>query len=314
MREIRVSYGYMTDEWKIFLQQFAIYLRLECSLSEHSIIAYLTDVRKFAQFIAQQRLSPLVVTPLHVRAFLETLHTANIQAASQARLLSALRSFYRFIALEHPVVNPLLHIEHPQLGRSLPTILSPMQIDTMLKTIEDGTPIGIRNRAIIETLYSTGMRVSELVTLPISHIYFEESFVRIIGKGNKERLVPIGAPALKYISLYIKDIRTHKTIKPGYHDCLFLSRRGKGLTRVMVFLMVQTVARKAGIRAEVSPHAFRHAFATHLLEGGADLRAIQEMLGHSSITTTEIYTHLDKDYLKQVMQMYHPRNQTLESV
>jgi integrase/recombinase XerD len=246
---------------------------------------------------------------VHIRAFLVALHSGGMKATSQSRVLSALRVFYKFLLLDnHITEDPTGLVESPQLGRYLPSVLSVPQIVSMIKVIDHSTPTGMRNRAIVETLYGTGMRVSELTDLKASHVYFEEGFVRVIGKGNKERLVPIGAIALKYIKLYVEEVRVHMDISSGYSDYLFLNRRGKNLTRVMIFLIVQELAKKAKINMEVGPHIFRHSFATHLVEGGADLRAVQEMLGHSSITTTEMYTHLDRNYLKQIIQDYHPRN------
>ncbi len=299
----------MKQEWKSFLQQFEAYLRLERLLSEHSIVAYLADVTKFSRFLLAKSVTPLTVGSMHIQDFLLALHQAGMKATSQSRMLSGLRVFYKFLRLgRHISKDPTKLIESPRLGKHLPSILSVSEIEAIMNAIDHSTPIGMRNRAIVETLYGTGIRVSELVSLKLSHIYFEESFIRVIGKGNKERLIPIGAIALKYIKLYIEQVRTHMDIKPGYLDTLFLNRRGRGLTRVMIFLMVQGLARKANINIEIGPHIFRHSFATHLIEGGADLRAIQEMLGHSSITTTEIYTHLDRDYLKQIMQDYHPRS------
>ncbi|WP_221179618.1 site-specific tyrosine recombinase XerD [Candidatus Cardinium hertigii] len=291
------------------MQQFEMYLRLERSLAENSTIAYLTDITKFTQFLLHKHISLLAVEPVHIRAFLVALHSGGMKATSQSRVLSALRVFYKFLLLDnHITEDPTGLVESPQLGRYLPSVLSVPQIVSMIKVIDHSTPTGMRNRAIVETLYGTGMRVSELTDLKASHVYFEEGFVRVIGKGNKERLVPIGAIALKYIKLYVEEVRVHMDISSGYSDYLFLNRRGKNLTRVMIFLIVQELAKKAKINMEVGPHIFRHSFATHLVEGGADLRAVQEMLGHSSITTTEMYTHLDRNYLKQIIQDYHPRN------
>ena len=299
----------MEKEWKPLLERFELYLRLERSLAENSTIAYIADVKKFAQFLVRKRVSPLFAAPLHLRAFLLMLHRIGMKAASQSRILSALRVFYKFLLLDnHITEDPTKFVESPQLGRHLPSVLSVVEIESIIRAIDQATPIGVRNRAIVETLYSTGIRVTELITLKLSHIYFEEGFICVIGKGNKERFVPIGSIALKYIKLYVETVRLHMDIKPVYSDCLFLNRRGKRLTRVMVFLIVQELARNAKINIEVSPHVFRHSFATHLVEGGADLRAIQEMLGHSSITTTEIYTHLDRNYLRQIIQDYHPRS------
>ncbi|MBX9889867.1 MAG: site-specific tyrosine recombinase XerD [Amoebophilaceae bacterium] len=299
----------MYKEWRFFLQQFDTYLRLERVLSENSTLSYLSDLKKFVQFIQAEAASPLTVEPQHILTFLASLHSSGIKATSQARMLSALRVFYQSVQLDHPTLkDPTEQIESPQLGKYLPTVLSVDQIEQMLSVIDHTTPLGMRNRAIVETLYSTGVRVSELITLRVSHIYVDEGFIRVIGKGNKERFVPIGKIALKYIKLYMEEIRALMSIKSAFLDYLFLNMHGRKLTRVMIFLIIQDLAKKANIPTEVSPHVFRHSFATHLVEGGADLRAVQEMLGHSSITTTEIYTHLDRNYLKQMIQDYHPRS------
>ncbi len=299
----------LNQAWHSALQEFESYLLLERSLAKNSTLAYLSDLKKFAQFV-QDAVDPLTVTSEHILDFLETLHSLGIQARSQARMLSALRIFHIHIRLNHPKhIDPTELVALPQLGRKLPSVLSVHQIETMIQVIDHTTPIGIRNRAIVEMLYGTGMRVSELVTFPIGHLYADEGFVRIIGKGNKERMVPIGAVALKYSQIYLNEVRMHVHVQPDYANLLFLNRRGKGLTRGMVFLLVQALAKRAQISINVSPHVFRHSFATHLVEGGANLRAVQKMLGHSSITTTEAYTHLDRNYLKQTIQMYHPRNQ-----
>ncbi|WP_422389242.1 site-specific tyrosine recombinase XerD [Cardinium endosymbiont of Tipula unca] len=299
----------MTEEWKYFLQQFEMHLRLERALAENSIVAYIADVQKLAHFLQDQAVSPRTVSPSHIYPFLTALHRVGIKATSQSRILSALRVFYKFLLIDHHITeDPTQLIESPQLGLHLPSVLSVFQIESMITAIDLSTSNGVRNRAIVETLYSSGVRVSELISLKLSHVYFEEGFLRVIGKGNKERLVPIGAIALKYIKLYVEEVRLQINIQSGHADDLFLNRRGKNLTRVMIFLIVKELARKAHIDMAVGPHTFRHSFATHLVEGGADLRAIQEMLGHSSITTTEIYTHLDRNYLKQMMQDFHPRS------
>ncbi|MCT4697310.1 MAG: site-specific tyrosine recombinase [Candidatus Cardinium sp.] len=299
----------MEHEWKSLLQQFETYLRLERLLAEHSILAYIADVTRFAQFLWGRGVVPVTVNSIHIQSFLSELHALGMKATSQARILSGLRIFYKFLWLgQHITKDPTKLIASPHLGQHLPSVLSVSEIEAMIGAIDHSTPLGTRNRAIVETLYGTGVRVSELITLKLSHIYFEENFVRVIGKGNKERLIPIGAMALKHIKWYVQEVRSHMGIKSGCLDTVFLNRRGGSLTRVMVFLIVQALARKAKINVEVGPHIFRHSFATHLIEGGADLRAIQEMLGHSSITTTEIYTHLDRHYLRQVMQDYHPRS------
>ena len=300
---------HMKAEWKFFLDQFEIYLRLERSLAAHSIAAYLSDVTKFAAFLLDANMPFPAVDAMSICAFLTTLHEVGMKASSQSRILSSLRIFYKFLLLEqHIREDPTVLIDSPQLGSYLPSVLTIFQIESMIAAIDHTTPIGLRNRSIVETLYSTGIRVSELVSLKISNLYFDEGFIRVIGKGNKERFVPIGGIALRYIKMYLTTVRCQIKIQPKCTDFLFLNRRGNILTRVMIFLIVQALAKKAQINIPIGPHVFRHSFATHLVEGGADLRAIQEMLGHSSITTTEIYTHLDRNYLKQVMQDYHPRS------
>jgi integrase/recombinase XerD len=228
---------------------------------------------------------------------------------SQARILSGLKAFYKYLVYEDIMSNdPTQLIEGPKLGRKLPDILSYEEIESLLLAIDLSTDEGMRNRAILETMYSSGLRVSELVDLKLNNIYFDIGFLRIIGKGNKERLVPIGREAMKYIKLYVNEIRIHLDIKPGHENIVFLNRRGSKLTRVMIFTIIKNLARSINLKKNISPHTFRHSFATHLIEGGADLRAVQDMLGHESITTTEIYTHLDRDYLKQVIKEFHPRS------
>ena len=232
-----------------------------------------------------------------------------MSAFSQARIISGIKSFYKYLLFEGEIKeDPSQLIEAPKLGRKLPDTLDINEIDRLLESIDHSTPEGTRNRAILETLYSCGLRVSELITLRLSHLYMEAGYVRVIGKGDKERLVPIGREAIKYINIYKDEVRNHITIKPGNEDYVFLNRRGAKLTRVMIFTIIKNLAKTAGIRKNISPHTFRHSFATHLIEGGADLRAVQEMLGHESITTTEIYTHLDRSYLQQVIKEFHPRS------
>ena len=297
--------------WKGLLQQFETYLRLERALLPQSVAAYLQDVNKLWKFLQRDHahIQPLTVKSKHLQAFLGHLHTEGISAVSQARMLSALRSFYKFLLLEaYLTEDPTMLITSPKTGRKLPHTLAVHEIEALLMAIDHSKPTGMRNRAILETLYSAGLRVSELIDLKLGHVYTEEGFLRILGKGHKERLVPIGQTALKHIHLYVKEVRRHLSYQKKFTDHLFLNNRGKRLTRHMVFLIVKELAKKIGINKTISPHTFRHAFATHLIEGGADLRAVQEMLGHQSITTTEIYTHLDRDYLKQVIQEFHPRS------
>lgn len=297
--------------WPILLQQFETYLRLERSLSLHSVAAYLQDVNKLWQFLQTDhpQLQTLAVETQHLQAFLAYLHAAGISATSQARMLSALRSFYNFLLLEEYLSeDPTALIESPKTGRKLPHTLEVHEIEALFMGIDHSKPTGMRNRAILETLYSAGLRVSELTELRLSHLYAEEGFVRVLGKGDRERLVPIGQVALKYLHIYVEEIRSHLPVHKDFANHVFLNRHGKALTRHMVFLIVKALAQKIGLKKTISPHTFRHSFATHLIEGGADLRAVQEMLGHQSITTTEIYTHLDRDYLKQVIQEFHPRS------
>lgn len=297
--------------WEVLIKQFETHLRLERSLSPNSVVAYLGDVKKLWQFLVlrQPGLSPLAVEPGHLQGFLAYLHSLGIGATSQARILSAIKSFYQWLLLEEYLTQvPTKLLGRPTIGRKLPQTLAVHEIEALLCAIDHTTPLGMRNRAILEVLYSTGLRVSELVTLKLSNLYFDEGFLRVLGKGDKERLVPIGRVALKYLRIYIEEVRSYGNIQRGFANYVFLNRRGTKLTRVMVFLIIKELAQKVGLGKKISPHTFRHSFATHLVEGGADLRAVQAMLGHESITTTEIYMHLDRSYLKQVIQDFHPRS------
>jgi integrase/recombinase XerD len=254
-------------------------------------------------------LSPMKVTSRHLEGFVEYINVLGLSAFSQARILSGVKAFYKFLILEDLVTeDPTVLLEGPKLGRKLPDTLEYSEIVTLLDAIDMSTPEGGRNRAMLEVLYSSGLRVSELVDLRLNNIYFDIGFVRVIGKGNKERLVPIGRDAMKYLKIYVEEIRVHVPVQKGFESYAFLNRRGRKLTRVMIFTIIKSLAIKCGIKKSISPHTFRHSFATHLIEGGADLRAVQEMLGHESITTTEIYTHLDRDYLRQVIKEFHPRS------
>jgi integrase/recombinase XerD len=245
----------------------------------------------------------------HLNAFLQQLGEEEFSAYSQARMLSGLKAFYKFLVNEEYLKDdPTELLEAPRLGRKLPDVLSVQEIDTLFEQIDLSTSEGMRNRAMLETLYSSGLRVSELVNLKMNNLYFDIGFLRILGKGSKERLVPIGSSALKFVKMYMEDVRIHGKIKPGKEIFVFLNRNGSPLSRVMIFTIIKKLKEKAGIKKSISPHTFRHSFATHLIEGGADLRAVQEMLGHASITTTEIYTHLDRDYLRQVIIDFHPRS------
>ena len=297
--------------WDFYIKQFQNHLKLERSLADNSISAYLHDVVKLKQFleISNTNISPLEITRHHLQDFLEYINELGMTAYSQARILSGLKAFYKYLVYEDIIDHdPTQLIEGPKLGRKLPDVLSYQEIEILLGAIDLSTDEGMRNRAILETLYSSGLRVSELINLKLNNIYFDIGFLRIIGKGNKERLVPIGREASKYVKIYINDVRIHLDIKPGHESIVFLNRWGRKLTRVMIFTIIKNLAKSVGLNKNISPHTFRHSFATHLIEGGADLRAVQDMLGHESITTTEIYTHLDRDYLKQVIKEFHPRS------
>lgn len=297
--------------WDLHIKHFGNYLRLERSLSANSVEAYVRDMEKLKQFMlmAHPDVSPLQANAKHLQSFLAYINELGLSAFSQARMLSGIKAFYKYLDFEELIdKNPTALIEGPKLGRKLPDTLSFPEIEKLLEAIDLSTPEGARNRAMIEMLYSSGLRVSELVGLRINNIYSDAGFLRVIGKGNKERLVPIGKAALKFLKIYLEEVRVHIPIQKGFESYAFLNRRGKKLSRVMVFTIIRQLALKTGLKKTISPHTFRHSFATHLIEGGADLRAVQEMLGHESITTTEIYTHLDRDYLRQVIQEFHPRS------
>ncbi|MCR6638688.1 MAG: site-specific tyrosine recombinase XerD [Sporocytophaga sp.] len=297
--------------WELLLKQFKNYLKLEKSLSLNSIDAYVHDVVKLRQFleISNKESSPAKLTYNDLTDFLVFLSELGMSPHSQARIISGIKGFYKFLMIEEIVTNdPSALLESPKLGRKLPDTLSFPEIEALLNSIDLSTAEGMRNRAMLETLYSSGLRVSELVELRLNNVFTDQGFLRVLGKGSKERLVPIGREALKYITIYVKEIRCHLVAKPGSENHVFLNRRGAGLTRVMVFTIIKNLAKDLGMKKSISPHTFRHSFATHLIEGGADLRAVQEMLGHESITTTEIYTHLDRDYLKQIIKDFHPRS------
>ena len=296
--------------WISYIKQFSNYLKLERSLADNSIHAYLRDVTKLKEFfeIKNLEISPREVTQSDLINFIEFINELGLSPYTQARMLSGIKSFFKFLLYEQLIdKDPSELLEAPKLGRKLPDTLDFHEIETLLGAIDLSTPEGTRNRTMLETLYSSGLRVSELIQLKISSIYFDEGFLRVVGKGSKERLVPIGREALKLIKIYKNEVRVHLAIQKGHEDTLFLNKRGTGLSRVMVFMIIKDLVHRVGLKKSVSPHTFRHSFATHLIEGGADLRAVQEMLGHESITTTEIYTHLDRDYLKQVIKEFHPR-------
>lgn len=296
--------------WDIYLKGFKAYLQLERSLSANSIEAYLRDVEKLVQYLmsAGHKLPPDQVALPHLQSFVQSIATLGMTATSQARIISGIKAFYKYLLLEDIVkLDPTQLLEAPKTRRQLPDVLTFEEIELIIDQVKAGTPEGQRNRAILETMYSCGLRVSEVTNLKISQLHFDAGFIRVLGKGDKERLVPIGRDAMKYINIYKEDIRVHMPIKKGQEDILFLNRRGSALTRVMIFIVIKDLTAAAGITKQVSPHTFRHSFATHLVEGGADLRAVQEMLGHESITTTEIYTHLDREFLRDTLQRFHPR-------
>lgn len=297
--------------WGSFIKGFEMYLATERSLSRNSVEAYLRDIHGLAKFAEEKEggINPTKVELKHLQAYIREINALGLSASTQSRILSGIRAFYKFLLAEQEIqTDPTLLLEWPRTVRKLPDTLNEKEIDDILNTIDRSTPDGERNRAMLETLYGCGLRVSELVNLKISDIHAQEEFLVITGKGNKQRLVPINGMALKHIDLYIKDIRSHIAIKKGNEDFVFLNKRGSKLSRVMVFYVIKECTCKAGIKKTISPHTFRHSFATHLIENGADLRAVQEMLGHESITTTEIYTHISRRLLKEVIEKHHPRN------
>ena len=297
--------------WKISIKGFKNYLQLELSLSSNSIEAYLRDLEKFIQYLELKEIdvAPEKVEQNQIEDFLQWVSEIGLNARSQARMLSGLKAFYKYLLMEDLIdASPTELLEAPKIGRKLPEVLSIEEINEIIAAIDLSKEEGERNKAMLETLYSCGLRVSELITLKLSNLLLDEGFIRVIGKGDKERITPIGSVAVKHIKTYIESKRNHMSnIDPDSEDILFLNRRGKQLTRVMIFTIIKNLTEASGIKKTVSPHTFRHSFATHLVEGGADLRAIQEMLGHESITTTEIYTHLDREYLRQAILDFHPR-------
>ena len=300
----------MSENWNYFKREFANHLKLERGLSESSIEAYLLDVQKLEGYLLFNGGKSIdKVEREDVSDLLGYLVELGVSHRTQARIISGLKSFFNFLIDDGDIqTNPLELIESPKLPRKIPDTLGFHEIEQILGVIDLSTPEGFRNRSILETLYSSGLRVSELINLRISFCYLNDGFIKVSGKGNKERLVPIGSDAKKYLSMYLNEIRVHVNIKTDFEDTVYLNRRGRGLTRQMIFHIVREAVEQAGIEKKVSPHTFRHSFATHLVEGGADLRAVQQMLGHESITTTEIYTHLDRDYLRQTIQDFHPRS------
>ncbi len=294
--------------WDAYKKGYKAWLQLEKSLADNSVEAYLHDIDKLTDFLVTTEIkSPDKVTLKELEQFVKWVAELGMTASSQGRIISGLRSFYKYCLLEQiSSTDPTVLLEGPKLKRSLPDTLSFEEIEKIINKIDLSKPEGGRNKAMLETLYSCGLRVTELVNLKISCLYLDVGFIRVIGKGDKERLVPIGSDAIKYIKIYTDNIRVHIPVKKGQEDMLFLNRRGSKLSRVMVFIILKELAKKAGINKSISPHTFRHSFATHLVEGGADLRAVQEMLGHESITTTEIYTHLDREYLRNTLEQFHP--------
>lgn len=295
--------------WEAYKKGYKAYLRLEKSLSDHSVEAYLHDVTKLTQYlqVTNNEKNPAALTLKDLQAFVKWIGELGMGATTQARIISGIRSFYKYLLTEQLVtIDPSTLLEAPKTRRKLPDTLSFEEIEQLIGAIDLSSPEGTRNKAILETMYSCGLRVSELVGLKISCLYLDIGFIRVIGKGDKERLVPIGTDAIKCIKIYKDTVRSHQNVSEKNQDILFLNRRGNALSRVMIFYIIKSLAITAGITKVISPHTFRHSFATHLVEGGADLRAVQEMLGHESITTTEIYTHLNRDFLRDTLQQFHP--------
>ena len=298
--------------WDYEVNEFKNYLKLERSLSNNSIDAYLLDIRKLTSFISENYSTSLSIENINVsiiESFIKYLFKSESSTYSQARIVSGLKSFFNYLLLEEKIdINPMELIDAPKLVRKLPETLNIQEIENIINAVDLDSKEGMRNKAILETLYSCGLRVSELVNLKVQNLFLDIGFIKVLGKGMKERLVPIGTKAAECISIYMKEYRTNLNISEGFEGYLFINRRGKNLTRNMIFIIVKDLVKKAGLNKNISPHTFRHSFATHLIEGGADLRAVQEMLGHESITTTEIYTHLNKNYLKEVVNKFHPRS------
>jgi integrase/recombinase XerD len=296
--------------WNSYLKGFKAFLQLEKSLSKNSVEAYLRDVQMLANFLnsEQKAIALEEVALTQLQKFLQSIHEMGFAATSQARIISGIKAFFHYLVMEEVIpTNPTELLEAPKLKRKLPDVLGVEEVELLFTGLDHSKPEGQRNRAILEVMYSCGLRVTELIELQLTNMYLDVGFIRVIGKGNKERLIPIGDEAIKYINIYRDTIRN--TVKPekGHENTLFLNRRGKGLSRIMIFYIIKEAAQKAGIVKNIYPHTLRHSFATHLVEGGADLRAVQEMLGHESITTTEIYTHLDRNFLRQTLEKFHPR-------
>jgi len=293
--------------WDVALKNYYNYISIERNLSDNSIESYIRDMHQFSQF--NKHIKPLKIERNHITNYINHINEKKISARTQARILSSIRSFYNFLIFEDKLKkDPCKHIKTPKIGSKIPTVLTIAEIDTIIQSIDLSQENGERNRAIIECLYSCGLRVSELINLKISDILFSENILNVIGKGNQQRIVPLSKTLKKYLKYYIKFVRSKQKIDEKHTDILFLNRRGKLLSRVMIFTIIKQLKNRSGIQKTISPHTFRHSFATHLVEGGADLRIVQEMLGHANITTTEIYTHLNNDYLREEIINYHPRS------
>ncbi|MBB2949739.1 MULTISPECIES: site-specific tyrosine recombinase XerD [Sphingobacterium] len=297
------------NNWLLLKREFGRFLKFERGLSDNSIEAYLNDVSKLEVYSEENKLTLQQITSKDIQRFLIWINGFGISPFTQSRLLSGLKTFYNFLHLEYDWENnPVELIQAPRIARKIPSVLNIQEIDQLINAIDLSTPEGMRNKTILEVLYGCGLRVSELVGLKLSNLYLDVEFIKVEGKGNKERLIPIGSQAIKYLKIYINEVRPHIKVKSGQEDFVFLNKRGAALSRVMVFIVIKELATKIGLQKNISPHTFRHSFASHLVEGGADLRAVQDMLGHESITTTEIYTHIDRDYLQSVITQYHPRS------
>lgn len=297
------------QSWNRYIKDFVSFLKIERGLAENSILAYQNDVTKLMDFSIPLDISPTQMTSVHLKTFVKELYELGLSARTQSRIISGIKQFFHFLLLDGEInEDPSELVEMPRIGRKLPEVLSIEEIDALIDAIDMSKNEALRNKAILETLYSCGLRVSELVNLQFENIFFDEGFMRIIGKGNKQRLVPVSPSVKEEIDLYTEMVRSQQKIKPGNESYVFLNRRGAKLTRVMIFTIIRQLADSINLSKSISPHTFRHSFATHLLEGGANLRAIQVMLGHESITTTEIYTHLDQHFLKDAIISFHPRN------
>ena len=295
--------------WNRYIKDFVSFLKIERGLAENSVLAYQNDVKKLQDFSETSKLEVQDITFDHLKNFVKELYDLGLSARSQSRIISGIKQFFNYLVLENEIAtDPSELIDMPKIGQKLPEVLSIDEIDALIDAIDLSKNEGHRNKAILETLYSCGLRVTELVNLKFEELFFDEGFIRVIGKGNKQRLVPVSESVEKEIQIYRTTVRVHQTIQPGNESYVFLNRRGAKLTRVMIFTIIKDLSEKIGLQKNISPHTFRHSFATHLLEGGANLRAIQEMLGHESITTTEIYTHLDQQFLREAIISFHPRN------